>query len=238
MVKFREDHSFLVLMAIASLDGRVYIYIFTEGDANPPVNIFTCPRAADPVRVNRHPRPVDIALRAGEFKLREEEGENEDQKSMEKDRIQELKSIARVAVLYTSGQLIEWIIPLTLVEGCVSLSGMPKVDQWLEQFWKMHSAAWRSYMPRFNCLNYFYGGKIFMLGSRNLCLTIDRRRVGSERRTSCGMFVHVSCLIFVGLFQNLNPRDIQLAFRERNRKFKTHCLQVFSDLKVSRFDRS
>ncbi|KAM7535193.1 hypothetical protein Aperf_G00000096383 [Anoplocephala perfoliata] len=206
MVKFGGVHSFLVLMAIASLDARVYLYVFTEGDANPPVNIFTCPRAADPVRINHHPRPVDIALRAGKFKLREEERrENEDQKNLEQDQIQELQSIARVAVLYTSGQLIEWIVPLTLVEERVSLSGTPKVDAWLEQFWKTHNAAWRRHMPRFNSLDYFYGGKIFMLGSRNICLTIDRRK-------------------------DLSPRDVQLALRERNRHLKTRCLQVFSDL--------
>ncbi|VDO06449.1 unnamed protein product [Rodentolepis nana] len=199
MAKFPGEHSSFILLAIASLDARVSIYLFKEGENSPPALLFTCPRAADPMRVGYHSRPVDIALLTGKFKARE--SENGDASS-------ELKSFARCAVFYTSGQLVEWTLPISLVEGGVQLKGTPKTDLWLEEFWQQNSASWRRLMPRFGYLNYYYGGKIFLLGSKNLCLTIDRRK-------------------------KVAPNDVQWALRLRNSKISDHCLHIFDNVKVN-----
>ncbi|KAM3186873.1 hypothetical protein ACTXT7_003464 [Hymenolepis weldensis] len=198
MAKFAEEHSSLILLVIASLDARVSIYLFKEGENSPPTLLFTCPRAADPIHIGHHPRPVDIALRTGKFKVRK--GESGDANS-------DLKSLARIAVFYTSGQLSEWTLPLSLVGGGgVKLKGTPKTDQWLEEFWQQNGTAWRRLMPRFCYLNYYYGGKILILGSKNLCLTIDRRK-------------------------KVAPKDVQWAFRERKNKISDRCLHIFDTVK-------
>nr|CDS27450.1 Cirhin [Hymenolepis microstoma] len=198
MVKFVGEHSSLILLAIASLDARVSIYSFKEGENSPPTLLFTCPRAADPIRVGYHPRPVDIALRIKEFKACESESE---------DASSEVLFKARSAVFYTSGQLVEWILHLSFVEGVgVQLKGTPRTDPWLEEFWQQNSASWRRLMPRFCYLNYYYGGKILILGSKNICLTIDRRK-------------------------KVALNDVQWAFRKRNSKISDHCLHIFDTLK-------
>lgn len=177
MSAFAGDHKSLVLLVVASLDARISIYLFREGDITPPLHLFTCPKAADPLRIGHHPTPVDIAIRTGKFKVRDSTAEHQNGVADP-----ELKSLPNVAVFYTSGQLSEWAIPLSInpereSEPAVRLSGTPKMDSWLEEFWQVNGEAWRRLMPRFCYLNYYYGGRILFLGSRNIGLTIDRRKV-------------------------------------------------------------
>ncbi|VDK33166.1 unnamed protein product [Taenia asiatica] len=189
------------LLAVASLDERVSVYAFNETSSNPsPQHLFTCPLAANPSQPDHHPRPLAIALRVSEPKVAatEEGGEAEAAETDERR--------AQIAILYTTGQITEWTLPLRLSGPVVYLAGSPQSDAWLEEFWQRHSSLWRRYMPRFHSLDYFFSSHILMLASRCFCLTIDRRRP-------------------------IHPYDIHLAFRERHCKPTGICLRIFGQIR-------
>lgn len=162
----------VTLLAVASLDERVSVYAFNEASSDQsPQHLFTCPLAANPSRPSHHPRPLAIALHVGGRKVTATE-EGRGAEAAETDEMR-----AQIAILYTTGQLTEWILPLRLSGPTVYLAGSPQSDAWLEEFWQQHGAAWRRRMPRFHSLDYFFSRHILMLASRRFCLTLDRRKV-------------------------------------------------------------
>ncbi|KAH9284140.1 U3 small nucleolar RNA-associated protein 4 [Echinococcus granulosus] len=196
-----KDSGSVTLLAAASLDERVSVYAFNEASSGQsPQHLFTCPLAANPSRPGHHPRPLAIALHVSKHNMvaAEEGGE------VEATETNEVR--ARVTVLYTTGQLTEWILPLRLSGGVVHLVGTPQINAWLEEFWRRHGVTWRRYMPRFHSLDYFFDSHILMLASRRFCLAVDRRK-------------------------QLNSKDIHLAFRGRHRKLTDGCLRIFGQVK-------
>ncbi|KAL5960453.1 U3 small nucleolar RNA-associated protein 4 [Taenia solium] len=191
----------VTLLAVASLDERVSVYAFNETSSDPsPQHLFTCPLAANPSQPDHHPRPLAIALHVSEPKVAatEEGGEAEAAETDERR--------AQIAILYTTGQITEWTLPLRLSGPAVYLAGSPQSDAWLEEFWQRHSSLWRRYMPRFHSLDYFFSSHILMLASRRFCLTIDRRK-------------------------QIHRYDIHLAFRERHCKPTGICLRIFGQIR-------
>ncbi|VDM33752.1 unnamed protein product [Hydatigera taeniaeformis] len=188
----------VTLLAVAPLGERVSVYAFTEASSNQgPQHLFTCPLAADPFQPGRHPRPLAIALRVTRRGTAELGGEAE---------VAETSGTrAQVAILYTTGQLTEWRLPLRLSGSTVHLVGAPQADTWLADFWQRNHAAWRRRMPRFHSLDYFFSSRILMLASRRFCLTVDRRK-------------------------QITSNAVRLAFCERYHKSTTGCLRIFGQL--------
>ncbi|VDD81592.1 unnamed protein product [Mesocestoides corti] len=175
----------ITLLTMACRDGRVLVHAFNDNSSKGQRHLFTCPKVADPVRPRHHPRPVSIALRV-------EEGDE--------------TVTACVTVLYTTGQIIEWAIPLQVVkpdaDAEVVMVGSPQTDSWLDEFWQRHSTSWRKCMPRFHSMDYLPGGHVIILASRGFCLALDRR-------------------------EQIRDNDIQVAFLDRNWKGPDGCLNVF-----------
>ncbi|KAL5108388.1 hypothetical protein TcWFU_000725 [Taenia crassiceps] len=191
----------VTLLAVASLDERVSVYAFNEISRDQsPHHLFTCPLAANPSCPDHHPRPLSIALRVSGRKVATTEEGGEAMAAGTNE------TTARIAILYTTGQLTEWRLPLRLSGPSVHLAGSPQSDAWLEEFWQRHGFSWRRYMPRFHSLDYFFGGHVLMLASRRFCLTLDRRK-------------------------QIDRNDIHLAFRERRCKPTGRCLRIFSHMK-------
>lgn len=150
------------VLALACLDGRVLVHSFSQHRV---IHVFTCPKMA-PFLLNQKQssRPVSIALRSSAAS--------------------ENQPIVHLAVLYTTGQVTEWSIPLAQLQGEKEVGVAPKMDSWLEEFWRCHGEVWKRRMPRFHSLGYLDSGleeaemgKKLLLASRGFCLYIDRRQV-------------------------------------------------------------
>ncbi|VDL90587.1 unnamed protein product [Schistocephalus solidus] len=161
----------VTLLALGCTDGRVLLHCLETGGQH----LFTCPR----IHLDSSlcaPRPVAVAFRTPTAPT-----------------LSSKSSPARLelhlSILYTSSQLVEWQIPIS-VEPCsesgtgkftVSVKEHPVQDPWLLNFWASMGKEWNRRLPPFHSMDYLGpSGDRWILVSAGFVVYLDRTKTALQ----------------------------------------------------------
>lgn len=163
-----DQFSCFTVLALGCMDGRVLLHCIEQNGKH----LFTCPKASsNNTEESITPRVVAIAFHP----------DCQQTSTSVNGRVN-----LKISILYTTGQLTEWIIPVVVGEdeegqGDISTYKVesPVRDTWLQQFWTKIGPEWRRRMPSFHSMDYLTTDK-WVLSSGTFIVYIDRTKVRSH----------------------------------------------------------
>ncbi|BHF71498.1 U3 small nucleolar RNA-associated protein 4 [Sparganum proliferum] len=183
----------VTFLALGCADGRVLLHCLETGGQH----LFTCPRIHSDSSLCA-PRPVAVAFHTPTALM-------PSSKSSSPARLD-----LRLSILYTSSQLVEWQVPIS-VEPCpesgagkfkVSVREHPVQDPWLLKFWASVGKEWNRRLPPFHSMDY--------LGPSG----------------DCWILVSAGFVVYLDRTKPYKASDIKVAIRRQSKEADDLCLKV------------